>query len=74
MLHSMTIGLVLVHQLETRYLCYGVKFQPGVIWGHRGQILIFTKNAYSCNSYICISLRPSYLFGGQKSIWGHLGS
>ena len=37
MLHSMTIGLVHVHQLETRYLCYGVKCQPGVVWGHRGQ-------------------------------------
>ena len=31
MLHSMTIWLVHVHQLETRYLCYGVKCQPGVI-------------------------------------------
>ena len=25
MLHSMTIGLIHVHQVETLYLCYGVK-------------------------------------------------
>ena len=42
MLHSMTIKLIHVHQLETLYICYGVKCQPGVIWGHSGQILIFT--------------------------------
>ena len=32
-LHSMTIRLKHVDQLET-YLCYGVKCQSGVIWGH----------------------------------------
>ena len=42
MLHSMTIRLIHVHQLETFYLCYGVRYQPGVIWGHRGQTVIFT--------------------------------
>ena len=26
-----------VHSLETRYLIYGVKGQPGVIWTPRGQ-------------------------------------
>ena len=31
MLHSMTIRLIHVHQLETLYLCYGVKCQSGVI-------------------------------------------
>ena len=44
-LHSMTIRLIHVHQLEPLYLCYGVKCQSGVIWGHRGQKVIFTKNA-----------------------------
>ena len=72
MLHNMNIRLIHVDQLETLYLCYGVIGQQGVIWGHRGQILIFTKNAlsplcyivYSCNSYILISLRPSkYVMG-----------
>ena len=33
-----------MHKFETLYL-FGVKSQSGVIWGHRGQILIFTKNA-----------------------------
>ena len=30
MLHSMAIRLIHVHQLETFYLCYGVKYQSGV--------------------------------------------
>ena len=42
MLHSMIIRLIQVDQLETLYLCYGVKCQSGVIWGHRGQKVIFT--------------------------------
>ena len=42
MLHSMTIRLIHVHQLETIYLCYGVKCQSGVIWGHWGQKVVFT--------------------------------
>ena len=52
----MTIRLMHVDQLETLYLCYGVKCQSGVIcygvkcqsgviWGHWGQKVIFTKNA-----------------------------
>ena len=45
MLHSMTITLIRVHQLETLYLRYGVKCKYGVIWGHWGQKVIFTKNA-----------------------------
>ena len=45
MLHSMTIRLTHVHQLETLYLCCGVIFQSGVIWGHLGLKVIFTKNA-----------------------------
>ena len=77
MLHSMTIRLIHVNQLETLYLCYGVTCQSGVIWGHWGQILIFTKNAlsplcyiaYPCNSYIIISLSPSiYAMGSEVNI------
>ena len=34
MLHSMTMRLLHVHQFETLYPIYGVKGQPGVIWGH----------------------------------------
>ena len=44
-LHSMTIRLIYVHQLETVYLCYGVTCQSGAIWGHWGQKVIFTINA-----------------------------
>ena len=43
MLHSMTIRLIHVHQLETLYLLNEVKCQPGVIWGHRGQNVIVSK-------------------------------
>ena len=74
MLHSMTIRLIHVHQLETFYLCYGVKGQPGAIWGHRGQKVIFTKNATStdymawlCNSCIYIhKLETLYSIHGVK--------
>ena len=45
MLHSITIRPIYVHQLETLYLCYGVKCQSGVIWGHWSQKVIFTINA-----------------------------
>ena len=86
MLHSMTIRLIHVHQLETLYLYYGVKCQPGVIWGHRGQKVIFSKNAtsateymalfplcnivYPCYSCICISLKPFIAFMGSRSTCG----
>ena len=86
MLHSMTIRLIHVHQLETLYLYYGVKYQPGVIWGHTGQKVIFSKNAtsateymalsppcnivYPCYSYICISLKPFIAFMGSRSTCG----
>ena len=52
MLHSMTIRLIHVDQLETFYLGYGVKCQPGVIRGHWGQKVIFTKNAITRPCYI----------------------
>ena len=45
MLLNMTIRLIHVYQLESVYLCYGVKCQSGVIWGHWGQKVIFTINA-----------------------------
>ena len=49
MLHSMTIGLTHVDQLETLYLCYEVKSQSGVTWGQK---VVFTKNAITCPCYI----------------------
>ena len=45
----MTITLIHVHQLETVYLCYGVKCQAGVIWGQK---VIVTKNALNRPCYI----------------------
>ena len=52
MLHSMTITLIHVHQLETLYLRYGVKCKYGVIWGHWGQKVVFTKNAITRPCYM----------------------
>ena len=51
-LRYMAIRLIHVDQLETLYLCYGVKCQSGVIWGHWGQKVIFTKNAITRPCYI----------------------
>ena len=48
----MVMGLMHVHKLENFYLCYGVKIQPGVTWGHNGQKVIFTKNAIARQCYI----------------------
>ena len=48
----MTIRLVHVYQLESVYLCYGVKSQSVVIWGHWDQKVIFTKNAVTRPCYI----------------------
>ena len=45
MLHNMTIRLIHVDQLETLYLCHGVRCKSEVIWGHWGQKVKFTKNA-----------------------------
>ena len=67
MLNSMTIRLIHADQLETPYLCYGVKCQSGVIWGHGGQMFIFLKKASNPSDYvalnqdlcICSSLTPS---------------
>ena len=57
MLHSMTIRLIHVDQLETLYLCYGVKCQSGVIWGRRGQILILNKKCYNLSMLHSITIR-----------------
>ena len=59
----MVTWLLHIDQLDTLYKSYGSKNSSGVIWGHRSQKLIFTKNAvtpkdymvWSCDSCICIS-------------------
>ena len=56
-----------MHKLDPLYKSYGPKNSFGVIWGHRGQKIIFTKKASSpteyvaltCDLCICISLTPS---------------
>ena len=81
MLHSMITRLIHVGQLETLYLCYGVKCQSGVIRGHWGQKLIFTKKASSPSDYIaltqdlsiCSSLTPSTKVMVPKKCPGSFG-
>ena len=63
----MVMWFMRMHQLDTLYQSKGCENSSGVIWGHRGQKVIFTKNAvtrplykarpYDSNMYI--SLRPS---------------
>ena len=64
MLHSITMRIIHVDQLETLYQCYGVTCHSGVIWGHWGQKVIFTKNVIirivgPQDSYMMMSSRPS---------------
>ena len=81
----MTIRPMHVDQLETLYLCYGVKCQSGVIWGHWGQKVIFTKNAIIPAMLDSMTIRlihvdqleTLYLCYGvicqSGVIWGHWG-
>ena len=73
--HRMTIRLIHVYQFEIPNLCYDVKCQSGVIWGHRSQKIIFTKNVTSVSEYMALSslfsLRPSIVFMGPRLTWGH---
>ena len=56
-----------MHKLDLLYKSYGPKNSSGVIWGHRGQKVIFTKKASSPSEYVaftrdlrtCINLTPS---------------
>ena len=73
MLQSMTIRLISVDQLETLYLCYGVKCQSRVIWGHWGQKVVFDKKCYNSSVLhymtMLISLRPStYVMGSNVNL------
>ena len=60
----MTMRLIHVDQLETLYQGYWVTCHSGVIWGHWGQKVIFTKNViirivWPQDSYMMMNLRPS---------------
>ena len=77
----MATGFMHIDQLDTLYKSYGSKNSPGVTWGHRGQKVIFTKNAISLSDYMewswdscmCISLRISTYVMGSKFNLGSLG-
>ena len=43
----MVMWLMHIHQLDTLYKSYGYRNSHGVILGHNGQKVIFTKNAIS---------------------------
>ena len=48
----MAMGLMHIDQLDTLYKSYWSRNSPGVTWGHRGQKVIFTKNAISPSDYV----------------------
>ena len=52
MLHSRVTWLGYINKLETLYKTYWLRFWFWVIWGHRGQKFIFTKNASPHTIYI----------------------
>ena len=41
-----------INQLDTLYKSYGSRNSAGVIWGHWGQEVSFTKNAISPTKYM----------------------
>ena len=81
----MVMWLMHINQLVTLYISYGRNNSSEVIWGHRGQKVIFTKIAisptdnmvWSCDSCILISYDTLYKSYGRKNssgvIWGHRG-
>ena len=70
-----------MHKLDLLYESYGPKNSSGVIWGHRGQKVIFTKKASSPSEYVaftrdlrtCINLTPSTKFMVLKINPGSFG-
>ena len=78
---SIDAWLMHMHKLDPLYKSYGPKNSSGVIWGHRGQKVIFTKKASSpteCvalmrDSCICISLTPSTKVITLKNCPGSFG-
>ena len=51
-LYGIVMELMHIRQLDTLYKSYGSRNSAGVIWGHRGQKVIFTKNAVSPLDYM----------------------
>ena len=75
------MGLVHIDQLDTLYKSHGSRNSPGVTWGHKGQKVIFIKNAISPSDcmvwpwalYKLISWIPSTKGMGQEIHPGSLG-
>ena len=79
------MGLMHIDQLDTLYKSYGSRNSPGVTWGHRGQKVIFTKNAISHSDYVGMTMELMYIdqldtlyksYGSRNSpgvTWGHRG-
>ena len=57
----MVMWFMHINQLDTLYKSYGRKNSSGVIWGHRGQKVIFTKIAISPTDYM-VRLCESCIF------------
>ena len=51
----MVMWLMHIKQLDTLYKSYGRKNSSGVIWGHGGQKVIFTKIAISSTDHMLLS-------------------
>ena len=73
--------LMHIRKLDPLYKTYGPKNSSGVIWGHRGKKIIFTKKASRSTEYValtrdlrtCISLTPSTKFMVLKISTGSFG-
>ena len=51
-IQGMVTWLMYMHMPDPFYKSYYFKNSPGVIWGHSGQKVIFTKNAITRPCYI----------------------
>ena len=45
-----------MHKLDPLYKSYHIKNSSAVIWGHRGQKVIFTKNVSTQTDYVALTL------------------
>ena len=79
------MGLIHIDQLDTLYKSYGSRNSPGVTWGHRGQKVVYTKNAISLFRWHGMAMGLMHIdqldtlyksYGSRNSpvvTWGHRG-
>ena len=62
---------MLIDQLDTLYKSYGSRNSLGVILGHRGQKVIFTKNVVYLKYQFCLGLKLIHKFQIEisSSLW-----